>query len=626
MARGGDPRRRRAGVRPPARDGAHDGPIPPLRGYADPALARSVRALARGFPGVCGVFVQDLRTGAGAAWNARARFPAASTLKLAIAVELLRGLRGIPAPGTRQAALLWRMLVYSDDRSANELLEAIGGSTSGGSARVNAMMHELGMADSDMYGGYIVENALARSPIPLEIFARPSFIGKATTAWDMARLERALHLAAGARGALVWGFPGGFTPGDARYLLYLLANARTRGGLTYVSGAGVTVLHKAGWITKARHDTGLVYSRDGAFVVTVLTWNGGGVGSASDVLACAGRSGGAEPIRRLMRRLVPRLLQGNLVFRRFWLGQTISLFGDQITMIAIPLAAVLVLDANATQMGYLIAAELVPNLFLALHAGAWVDRHGGRRRIMIATDLGRGALIATIPLAYAFDALTFPHLYIGGVPRRVHDSVLPRLVQRALRLDRPPGRLRPGELLPRGQPRLLVGRRAERRRPPRPGFKAPFALAVDAVTYLVSALFLSSISPKEPPTEEAERGHVVAGMRFLWSNASMRASLLGAATINLFNYIFWAVFILYVVRTLHIQPGTLGLVLGAAAVGSLIGSLVTTRIGRRIGIGPTYMLGSILFPVPLVLVPLADGPKWLVLAMLFSRSSAAGSA
>jgi hypothetical protein len=265
---------------------APDAPAPPLRGYEDPALARKVRGLARGFPGVCGVFVQDLRTGAGAAWNAKARFPAASTLKLAIAVELMRRLNSIPAPGTGFANLLWRMLVYSDDRAANELLAAIGGSTSGGSARVNTMMRALGMVDSDMYGGYIVEDyGLARSPIPLEIFGRPSFIGKATTAWDMARLERALHLAAGARGALVRRFRGAFIPADARFLLYLLAHARTRGGLTYVSGRGVTVLHKAGWIEKARHDTGLVYSHDGAFVVTVFTWNGGGVGSASDILA-----------------------------------------------------------------------------------------------------------------------------------------------------------------------------------------------------------------------------------------------------------------------------------------------------------------------------------------------------
>ena len=269
----------------PQEGAPYAGPIPPLRGYEDAELARRVRALARGFPGLCSFFVQDLRTGAGAAWNARARFPAASTLKLAIAVELLRELHGIPAPGTGLAALMWRMLVYSDDRSANELLETIGGSTSGGSVRVNTMLRDLGLADSDMYGGYLIEDSLMRRAIPLEILSRPSFIGKATTAWDLARLERALHLAAGARGALIWRFRGAFTPSDARYLLYLLAHARTRGGLNAVRGGGVTLLHTAGWTSKVRHDSGLLYSHDGAFVVTVLTWNRRGVGSASDLLA-----------------------------------------------------------------------------------------------------------------------------------------------------------------------------------------------------------------------------------------------------------------------------------------------------------------------------------------------------
>src|SRR5262245_60728159 len=126
------------------------GPIPALRGHEDAALAQATRSLARSFPGVCGFFVQDLRTGAGAAWNARARFPAASTLKLAIAVELMRSLRGIPQPGTRLASLLWQMLVYSDDRSANELLAAIGGSVHGGSARVDSMLHALDLTDSEM--------------------------------------------------------------------------------------------------------------------------------------------------------------------------------------------------------------------------------------------------------------------------------------------------------------------------------------------------------------------------------------------------------------------------------------------------------------------------------------------
>jgi MFS family permease len=323
-------------------------------------------------------------------------------------------------------------------------------------------------------------------------------------------------------------------------------------------------------------------------------------------------------------RLVPQLLHGNLVFRRFWLGQTISLFGDQITLIAVPLTAVLVLDANAAQMGYLIAAELVPNLFFALHAGAWVDRRGGRRRIMIATDLARGALIATIPLAYAFDVLTIQQLYVvaflvGTMTVFFHVSYSALFVS-----------IVPRESYVAANSFLAGSRAFSFVAGPSVGgilvqvLKAPLALAVDAVSYLASALYLRSISPEEPPTEEAESGHVVAGVRFVWGNSAMRASLLATATINLFNFIFWALFILYVVRSLDVQPGTLGLVLGAGAVGGVIGSLITSRLGRRIGIGPTYLLGCILFPVPLVLVPLAGGPKPLVLAMLFLAEFGSG--
>src|SRR5205807_10575071 len=100
--------------------------------------------------------------------------------------------------------------------------------------------------------------------------------------------------------------------------------------------------------------------------------------------------------------LISPLLRENAVFRRYWTGATVSLFGDQVTLLALPLTAVLVLHAHAAQMGYLIAAELVPNLFFSLHAGAWVDRRGRRRQTLIAADLGRAALIASIPIAYAF--------------------------------------------------------------------------------------------------------------------------------------------------------------------------------------------------------------------------------
>ena len=325
-----------------------------------------------------------------------------------------------------------------------------------------------------------------------------------------------------------------------------------------------------------------------------------------------------------MRRYVPPLLRENVVFRRFWLAQTISLFGDQVSLIAVPLTAVLVLDANASQMGYLVAAELTPNLLFALHAGAWVDRRGRRRQTMIVTDLARAGLIATVPLAYAFDALTMTQLYVVAFAAGTM-TVLFSVSYASLFIV----------VVERDQyvaaSSWLAGSRAFSfiAGPSIGGLlvqvlKAPFALIVDAVSFLFSALFLSTISPEEPPNEEAERGHVRAGIRYVLRNPTMRASLLATATINLFNFVFFALFILYAVKSLGVSAGTLGLVLGAGAVGGLIGSVITTRLSRRIGVGPAFLIGCIVFPVPLVLVPLADGPMWLILAMLFLAEFGSG--
>jgi beta-lactamase class A len=273
------------------------------RSIEDPELSRVLLKLTREFPGIAAFYVQNLRTGEGAAWNARARFPAASTLKLAIAVEVLRTLSGRIAPGSRVAKLLRRMLIYSDNEAANELEVWLGGSIPGGAARVNATMRALGLADSHIFGGYEVETAAAR-PIPITIESQPSFgLGKYTTAWDLARLHRFVHLAAGGRGRLLR-LPGSFTPADARFALFLLARVRDPGKLDrFVRRPATVVLHKAGWIEYARHDAGLVYWKGGGFVAAVMTWNGAGAGIASDVLA--GRVA-RESLRRFSSRAASR--------------------------------------------------------------------------------------------------------------------------------------------------------------------------------------------------------------------------------------------------------------------------------------------------------------------------------
>jgi beta-lactamase class A len=256
-----------------------------VRSVEDRWLARRLRALVAAHGSVAAFYVQDLRTGRGAAWNARARFPAASTLKLAIAVEVLRALESRPRPGTRVDVLLRRMLQGSDNAAANNLEVWLGGSISAGAARVNATMRAVGLADSHIFGGYAL-GTTTRRRIPLTIESQPSFgLGKYTTAWDLARLHTFVHLAAAGRGPLAR-LKGSFTRADARFLLYSLAHVRDPGKLDrFVRGRGAIVAHKAGWITTARHDAGLVYWRDGAFVASVLTWRPAGAGAGADILA-----------------------------------------------------------------------------------------------------------------------------------------------------------------------------------------------------------------------------------------------------------------------------------------------------------------------------------------------------
>jgi MFS family permease len=329
----------------------------------------------------------------------------------------------------------------------------------------------------------------------------------------------------------------------------------------------------------------------------------------------------AAPASRRLR--LPAVLHAR-EFRRFWAGETISLFGDQITMLALPLVAVLALNAGAAEMGYLTAAGLVPALLFSLHAGAWVDRRGRRRQTMIFTAFGRAALLATIPLAYALDWLTLTQLYVVSFVVGTlsvlffvsYSTLFVSLVPRERYLE---------------ANSLLNGSRAFSfvAGPSVAGvlvqvFSAAGAIVVDACSFLVSAFTLRSIHPVEPPTEVAERGHVKAGMRYLWHSKIVRASLLATATINFFNFVFWALFILYVTRTLGVTPGVLGLVLGAASVGGVLGSVLTGRISRRLGVGPAFAFGCVLFPAPLVLVPLAGGSNLSIYACLFGAEFLSG--
>ncbi len=321
---------------------------------------------------------------------------------------------------------------------------------------------------------------------------------------------------------------------------------------------------------------------------------------------------------------IPPLLRENPSFRRYFVGQAVSLLGDQITVIALPLTAVLALHATAGQMGALMTAYLVPNLIFSLHAGVWIDRRGRRRQTMLAADVGRALLTATIPLAYGLGHLTWPQLYVVafllgtlGVAFYVaYGSVFQTIVARedyvaanSLLHGTRGASFLVGTSLGGALVQLLRG---------------PFALAADAGSFLWSAWFLGRIEMKEPPGAPRARGDLAAGIRWIRRNPIMRAELLGVATINLFNFMFFALFMLYATRSLNVRPATLGVVLGSAAVGTLGASYFAGGIARRIGLGPAFILGCFVFPAPLILVPAAGGPRWLVLAFLFTAELLSG--
>ena len=339
---------------------------------------------------------------------------------------------------------------------------------------------------------------------------------------------------------------------------------------------------------------------------------------------------GREPpsaSRQSRQRLAGRIpvLLRQTQFRRYWSAQTISMFGDQISGIAIPLAAVLVLHATAADMGYLTALVWLPSLLFGLHAGAWVDRRGQRRLTMIGADLGRFTLLASLPVCYALGVLTLAQLFAVAFGTGAL-SVLFNVADSALFVA-----VVPADSYLDGNSLIYASRALSFVGGPSIGgllvqlFSAPFAIVADALSFLGSAFFLRRIRPAEPSADDSTaKGSVTAGARFIAGSPIVRASLLAVATINFFNLMFSALYLLYAVRELHLRAGVIGAVLGAAAIGGVLGAAVTKRLADRIGVGRAYAAGCALFTMPLLLVPLAGGPKPLVLGTLFVAEFGSG--
>jgi predicted MFS family arabinose efflux permease len=321
--------------------------------------------------------------------------------------------------------------------------------------------------------------------------------------------------------------------------------------------------------------------------------------------------------------MIPALL-GEVTFRRYWTGQTVSLVGDTVSELAIPLVAVLSLHAGPAGTGVLTAAALLPNLLFAVPAGAWVDQHPRKRHLMIIADVARALLLASIPAGYLLALLNLPMLcavvFLTGTFTVIFEVCRTTLFVSLV----PPERYIDATALLNGSRAAawvggpsLAGLLVQ-------ALGGALTVLADAGSFLASAFFLSRIHPAEPPPAAGTHNGLATGIRFLAHSPVLRTLLAAATTLNLFNYMFQALIVLYAVGHLHIAPGLLGIILGAGAVGALLAATLSGRIVRRIGVGPATLAGFALFPAPLLLFPAAAGPRPLILTMCFLAEFGSG--
>jgi MFS family permease len=307
-------------------------------------------------------------------------------------------------------------------------------------------------------------------------------------------------------------------------------------------------------------------------------------------------------------------------FLKLWAGQTISLLGSRVTLLALPLTAVSILEATPGQMGILEAAGALPALLLGLFTGAWVDRHR-RRPILLAADVGRAALLACIPIAAIGGVLRLEHLYgltfllstLGLLSGVAHAPFLLSLIGR--------------ERVVEGNSKLRISRSvAEIFGPGLAGgliqaISAPIAIAIDAGSRLVSAACLWLIRTPEPPPPQTKQRQDVwreigEGLRLVIGDPVLRAVAGCIGSLNLFNSALEAVWLLYVTRNLGIAPGLLGLISACGGAGFLIGALLPDKAARRFGLGPAIIGGVLLAALSDLLTPLAGGPIVAIAAIL----------
>jgi MFS family permease len=306
-------------------------------------------------------------------------------------------------------------------------------------------------------------------------------------------------------------------------------------------------------------------------------------------------------------------------FMKLWAGQTISEFGTPVSQIAIPWIAIKTLNVSAFAVASLTTVQFLPFLLFTLPAGVWIDRLS-RRMVLVVGDLGRAVLLLTIPLAYAFDALTLTQLYVVSFLVGIltvffdvaYQSYLPDLVGR--------------DQLVEGNSKLQITASASQGVGPAIGggliqaFTAPYAVFVDAFSFVASGGFSAAIKKREHVAARVEgvrRGmwaDLKEGLSYVVRHPYLRPQAMCTSTSNFFGSMFFAILFVFAAREWHMSAAAVGLGLGVGSIGWLLGAVYVGRLQARLGVGTTTLVACVLFGIPFLLVPFA--PRSLALPFL----------
>ena len=306
-------------------------------------------------------------------------------------------------------------------------------------------------------------------------------------------------------------------------------------------------------------------------------------------------------------------------FLKLWAGQAVSQMGSWITLVGLPMTAALLLKASPLQMGILSGAGAAAILLFGLFAGVWADRLR-RRPILIWADLGRAAVLGTVPLAAAAGRLTMSHLYVVAAASAIltvffdvsYRTYLPSLVS-------------PENLLEGNSKLTLSESIAGVVGPGVTGvliqtLTAPIAILFDAASFVCSALSVWLIRTPEPRPKPSAAPHIgreiVEGLRASWHEPILRTLLLRSATAAIFLGFGGSLYILFAVRELRIDAVLLGAVIAVGGCSGVFGALAAERLVRRFGFGRTLIGAALMTGIAALLPPLAHGPAPVCAAIL----------